>query len=45
MASNGKHYKNHLATIRSWNRMDKERKGQKSDGWDYIQAVAEGRAE
>jgi hypothetical protein len=45
MASTGKHYKNHLATIRSWNRMDKERKGQKSDGWDYIQAVAEGRAE
>lgn len=46
IASTGKSYKNHLATIRNWARMEKEReKPNTGDGWDYIQAVAEGRAE
>lgn len=46
MASTGKVYKNHLATIRNWKRMEQERSQPKhGDGWDYIQAVAEGRAE
>lgn len=30
MASTGKSYKNHLATIRKWARMDKERQGKKT---------------
>lgn len=45
MASTGKSYKSHLATIRNWARKDSEKKTQSGDGWDYIQAVAEGRAE
>ena len=46
MASTGKVYKNHLATIRNWKRMEQERsQPEHGDGWDYIQAVAEGRAE
>ena len=46
MASHGKRYKDHLATIRSWARKDRsESKPNPADGWDYIQAVAEGRAE
>ena len=46
IASTGKTYKNHLATIRNWARMEKEREKPKAgDGWDYIQAVAEGRAD
>lgn len=45
MASTGKRYTNFLATIRNWARKDKEREKKSGDGWDYIQAVAEGRAE
>lgn len=46
MASTGKKYTNFLATIRNWAKKDAERNGKQSaDGWDYIQAVAEGRAE
>ena len=46
MQSHGRQYKDHLATIRCWARKDKrESKEQPGDGWDYIQAVAEGRAE
>lgn len=45
MASTGKSYKSHLATIRNWARKDSEKKTQSGDGWDYIQAVAEGRAD
>lgn len=47
MASHGKTYKDHLATIRCWARKDNSTKKSQNDGsgWDYIQAVAEGRAE
>lgn len=46
MQSHGRQYKDHLATIRCWARKDKrESQEQPGDGWDYIQAVAEGRAE
>lgn len=45
MASTGKVYKNHLATIRNWNRMEQERSQPKQgDGWDHLdQLAAEGR--
>ena len=49
IASTGKKYKSHLATIRNWAKKDAEQPyrntGQsQEDGWDYIYAVAEGRA-
>jgi len=48
IASTGKKYKSHLATIRNWAKKDAEQPvygGQaQQDGWDYINAVAEGRA-
>lgn len=48
IASTGKKYKSHLATIRNWAKKDTEQpiySGQaRQDGWDYINAVAEGRA-
>lgn len=42
IASTGKSYKNHLATIRSWAKKDIETAKKSSDGWDYINSVARG---
>ena len=42
MASTGKSYKSHLATIRNWAKRDKENASTSSDGWDYINSVARG---
>ena len=44
IASTGKSYKNHLATIRSWAKKDIETAKKSSDGWDYINFVARGGA-
>ena len=48
IASTGKKYNSHLATIRNWAKKDAEQQnstGQaRQDGWEYINAVAEGRA-
>ena len=44
IASTGKSYKNHLATIRSWAKKDRETAKKSSDGWDYINYVARGGA-
>ena len=40
IASTGKSYKNHLATIRNWAKRDMENSKKSSDGWDYINPVA-----
>ena len=42
IASTGKSYKNHLATIRNWAKRDMENLKKSSDGWDYINSVARG---
>lgn len=42
MASTGKSYKSHLATIRNWAKRDMETAKKTSDGWDYINSVARG---
>ena len=44
IASTGKSYKNHLATIRNWAKRDMENLKKSSDGWDYINSVARGGA-
>ena len=44
MASTGKSYKSHLATIRNWAKRDMENSKKSSDGWDYINSVARGGA-
>lgn len=44
MASTGKSYKSHLATIRNWAKRDMETAKKTSDGWDYINSVARGGA-
>lgn len=44
IASTGKSYKNHLATIRNWAKRDMETAKKSSDGWDYINSVARGGA-